>query len=297
MKNLLILAFSAIMLLSCNGSDGLYVYKNATSGVNIKGVGLKSDLPYYTIDGEKVKRNTFFYGEKIFINFNNFKGFKNENGLAKPGLFMAIVNEKSKDTILVSKDLLADIGNGTALKPLLLNANFTAAYPYLNDESYHIHILIWDKKGSGTFDFTMPFKIEANENLLIRSLDVNYKAIYLWDQEEKKAITNNKMKITDKLYIIYEGLNGFKVENDKVYPAYQIEMVDASGNVLLKNDNLLNEVTNSGMSITDFHSQIPIIISFQPGKIVNPVTLTTKLYDSKSNKHLQVNTQLQVYGN
>lgn len=270
------------------------VNKDLTTGAYSRGNGIGCDEVKIQVHGKFENRNKFIYGEKVNLFFNNVSGLIKKNGKVYPGLSLFIVNNK-KDTVMKHSDLFAEMKKGTGLSPLQLNAHFVSTLPCENNEKYKIFIKIWDKKGDGTFHYELPFSVEPNELLTIRSQNMDYSNIYLWDETEKLVVVNKKVSPENEFILIMDGLNGLEVIDNKVYPSFSIEIIDKKGNRILSNANILDKYKEDGLdSDTFINGQLPVIITFSPGQIYNPCKLKASLIDLNSDRRIEIEGELIV---
>jgi len=202
------------------------VNKDLITGLTTQGDGLSCDNVYLSDGEDKISRNSFIYGEKIYLNFENIEGFMKEEDFTFPGMQMFVV-KKSGDTVMQHNDLYADDAEGINFSPLVLNANLTIARPMVTNNNYTLYVTIWDKKGEGTFKAEMDFEVVSNDQIIIESNNVSYDNIYLFSAERKKAITDNKIKYNENVYMIFEGLSGFREEGGKVFPGLGMKATDS----------------------------------------------------------------------
>jgi hypothetical protein len=293
MKNLIPASTLAAFLLSaCQFNQS--VNKDLGTGAFSKGDGLGCDDISISINGKPDKRNTFVYGEKVLISFNDMTGFKTENSKVYPGLSLYVIKNE-KDTVQFYPNLLGDLKDGTTLSPLKLEASFVAAVSYKNREKYKVHIRIWDTKGTGSFTYELPFNVEENKFLKINSNGVSYSNIYLWDETNKKPVFDKKIKQDDEFILILEGLDGLEQKNGKVYPTLSIDIVDNKGSKIISNPNILAKYEEEGIDAESFtKDQLPVTITFTKGNIDNPCILKTILVDKNSAKKLEISTELEI---
>lgn len=279
-----------VLLSACEFNQS--VNKDLVTGAYSRGDGIGCDEVLIELNHQLENRNEFIYGEKVNFIFENVRGFSKEDGKVYPGLSMCIVKNE-KDTVLNNPDLFADMGEGTDLSPLQLQANFFSSLPYENDEAYKIFIQIWDKKGDGTFSYEMPFSIEENDLLTIDNSGLSYSEIYLWDETNKLVLVNENIQSKNELILLFEDVDGFEIVNDTIYPVLSVKLFDKEGTVVLENENILREYQETGVLYEDFKgSQIPVTMTFSPGNIINPYTLNANLTDAKSDRKIEVRTEL-----
>ena len=116
-----------LTMISCEFNKS--VNKDLITGLTTKGDGLSCDNVYLSDGKNKINRNSFIYGEKFYLNFDNIEGFKKEGINVFPGLKLLILGTEG-DTIMFNNDLYSNINNGVDISPLLLQANITVAKPY-----------------------------------------------------------------------------------------------------------------------------------------------------------------------
>ncbi|MDO6745556.1 hypothetical protein Q4553_13385 [Tenacibaculum soleae] len=294
MKKVKLISLISIITIFSSCDFNQSVNKDLTTGAYSRGNGIGCDDVKIQINGDVDNRNEFIYGEKVYFVFNDITGLKRENGNVFPGLSIDIVKNE-KDTVLQYKDLFDNLENGTDLSPLQLQANFTSALPNENNEKYKVFIKIWDKKGTGTFQYELPFSVKENELLNINSSNIDYSNIYLWDETKKSIVTKKEVNVESTLILILEGLEGLDVVENKVFPSFSIEITDNSGNQVLSSSNILEEYRESGIDYDAFkNGQLPVTITFSPGQINNPCKLRASLKDLNSEKNILITSELEI---
>lgn len=277
------------LLFACNQS----IKKDLTTGSFSQGKGIGCNDVKTEVNGKVTKRTEYVYGEKVNFIFNNVVGLKKINGKVFPGLSICILDSK-KDTIISNPEVL-NLPNGTNLSPLQLTAYFNAAMPAGTNEKYMVHIDIWDNKGTGTFHHEMPFTVKENNLLSINSQGVECKAIYLWDETEKLAVIEDKIDINNKFFLIFQDVLGLKEEDGIVHPAMSLNITDNQGNKIIENPNVLEKYTMDGVDPKVIKTgQIPVTITFTPGRINNPCKISAVLTDAKSDNKLEVEGELMI---
>jgi hypothetical protein len=291
MKNLLYLVFASILISACNFNHSESL--DSVTGMSTKGDGLSSDEPFIEIEGVTVNRNSFSYGEKVWIMFNNVQGLERNNDRAHVGLSIKITNTLTNKVEVEEDDLFADRADGFEETPLLVKANFLAAFPYKDNEKYKIDVRIWDKDGTGEFTMSMPFTIHESELINVKSKQIEYSSVYLWNETKQIALVDNKIDMSDKLLIIFDGLKGFSEEGGSVYPTVSLELIDDAGTVIISEDNLLSDVVQSGVGPEELAGQLPLSVAFGR-KIKSPAHLKVIIADQISNERLILVSDLEV---
>jgi hypothetical protein len=280
------------VLAACNFNQS--VNKDLTTDAYSRGNGIGCSSVDMQINGAKEKRNVFIYGEKVFFTFNDVTGLTKKGGKFFPGLSLVII-KNGKDTVVAHADLLAELKQGTDLQPLQLQANFLSNLPFENQEKYKVCLKIWDKKGKGTFTYEMPFTVQENKLLQIKSMGLDYKEIYLWNESLKQVVTDKNLNTKNAYILILQGLSGMNDADGNVYPVFSIELTDRKGNKILSNPNVLEQYATSGvLSESVANGQLATIITFTPGQINNPCILRASITDKKSNKRIDIRSEVSI---
>lgn len=294
MKNLFVALFVTIVLFGCEVNSNNDINKSVETEMKLDESGLVCDDIYLEIDGKKVDRTHFSYGEQVYFSFNDVEGFKRKNDKFYPGLAVEIINSKTGDIVLENEDLFLET-TGFSESVILLYSNVTVAFPHKNNETYKIEINIWDKKGDGKMNFEMPFTVNENEDFKVKTKDLTYDAMYFWNGTTDKFVANDKINEDHQLFLIFEGLKGFTAEDNLVYPSLSLQIVDNDGETIIDEANLFSEYTENGMKVEEFNEQVYIDVKFFDDKYANPLSFKTVLKDKKSGSKLQMETEIDVH--
>jgi hypothetical protein len=290
--NLLSLLLLTLVLGACQFNQS--VIKDLTSGAFTRGDGIGSHDVIIEINGEVENRTNFINGEKVRLVFNKITGLKRVKGNVFPGMSLIIL-KNNKDTMTYNEDLFADMVDGIDLETLQFYATFVATLPYKNHEKYKVFVKIWDKKGTGTFQYELPFTMAPNKFLKIKSKNITYTDIYLWNQSKKMVVVNEHVGINDTLILILEGLEGLESVNDKVYPALSIDITSKNGHKVLTSPNVFEQYRNDGVDrLAVKNEQLLVTITIAPGAFNNPNKFRAALTDLKSNKRIDISAELEI---
>ena len=286
--NLLISILALCALVSCDFRKS--VHKDLVTGMTTKGDGLSCDEVYLSVDDGKIQRSTFIYGEKVWLNFENIEGFTMEEDRAFPGIRLA-VTDQAGDTVFYNEDLYAEYQNGVTQTPLLLKAYLTVADPMHSKNKYTLTASVWDKKGKGTFEAKMDFEIIPNEVIVVEGQDITCKEIYLFSKERGLAITDNKVKFNENIYMIFEGLEGFTEEAGQSFIGLSMRITDAEGGLILNEEDLTGDAPAETEQLT---TQLAPNFIFTGSTVKNPVTCDVTVWDKKSGRRIRVTAKLIV---
>lgn len=291
MKTKLVLIILLINFAGCNFSKS--VKKDLISGLTTMGSKLECEEVYLTVNDQRTTRNSFIYGETFYLNFSDITGLTSEDGKVFPGMKM-IVLDKDGDTLMNTIDLIEKYSDGINYSPLLLSADLTVAAPIQSGAGYKMHVLIWDKKGDGKLNSEFDFNVKANELINVDASNVSYREAYIFSQGSDKVITDNKIKYNDNIYIIIEGIKGFKEENGMVFPGLSIVGTDSGGNIILSKDDLLAEYTESGIAASDLSERISANFRITGSDFNNPLHCDMKVWDKKGTAYIKTSMDFNI---
>jgi hypothetical protein len=291
MKTKISVILISVVLTGCQFSKS--VKKDLLSGLSSSGNVLSCSDAYISIGEERTVRNTFIFGETFYLNYNDIQGFTKENGNVFPGMELLVTGEEG-DTMLYSEDLYGSEVEGINFYPLRLISDITVATPMESGKEYFLHSRIWDKKGKGTYSSDFKFKIVPNEEVKVEASDVEYREAYIYSMGYEKVITDGKIKSSDNIYLIVEGLQGFKVENGLVYPGLRLVATDAKGEQVLDYPDFFSQYDQTGVSFMDFSSQVSSHFKITGDEFNSPLKFEMTIWDKKGKSKIIFNTELIV---
>ena len=290
MKYFLLLIFVALIA-SCNTSQSYY--KDLETGMEIRGDGLSYEQVEILVNDLPQKSTTFIFGEKVMIGFDVLEGLTRENDTTYPGVALCITTAQG-DTVSINQDIVSNDTSSFSHIPLKLFTHFTAAIATAQQKDFILYINIWDKKGTGTLHFTMPFSIIENPKLKIKTKDAGYEHIYLFDAQKECAISKQAVNKKDGVALVMDGLKGFAIENELSYPSMSLHLEDQRGNVLLHSTDVLGAFKETGINAKELNERLPIPITFGEGKVQNPIKLRALLFDLKSSAQISIETEFEI---
>jgi len=285
---IMLTVFLMFALFSCDSSKS--VSKDLITGLNTRGDGLSCEDVYLSDGEQEINRNTFTYGEIVYVNFENIEGFKKKDDKAFPGMKLYVVNQ-SGDTIMSYPDLYADYQEGINISPLLLQANLTVADPIHSDGEYTLYIYIWDKNGEGTFEATMDFDVNPDEKIKIENNNLTYNEVYLFGEEEKNVIIGNEANFNENIYLIFEGLEGFQEENGEIFIGLSLKVMDSAGEIIIDEEDLIGD---TGLQPSQVKEELAPNFIIRDVSTSTPVSCETFIWDKKSDRNIKASVKLNL---
>lgn len=278
----------ALITSSCDFSKS--VYKDLKTGMVTKGNGLSCDNVYLEVNDEKVSRNSYTYGERLFVIYENIEGFNRLEDLAFPGMQIT-VTDANGDTVLHSDDVYAHQTGGFDFKPLTLSSNVTLVDPIHSENEYTFHANIWDKKEpERTFSVRMDLSVVPDEKIEVESNQIGYDEVYLFSADRDLVLLDHMARTDENIYLNIEGLEGLTVENGSVQVGVSMIVKDANGEILINESDLTGD---SWIDHSDMSSRFApnFVIS---GEVSNPVSCEVILWDKQAEKSIRFLTLLRV---
>jgi hypothetical protein len=285
---LAVIALMMIILTSCDSSKS--VSTDLVTGLTTRGDGLSCENVYLSDGEQEINRNTFTYGEIVYVNFEDIEGFEKKDGNVFPGMHLYVVNQ-SLDTILTYPDLYTDYQDGINISPLFLQANLTVADPMHSGSEYTLNIHIWDKNGEGTFKATLDFDVVSDEQIEIGNNNLSYDEAYLFTEEGNNVIIGNEAHFNENIYLIFEGLEGFQEEDGKVFIGLNLKVRDSEGNIVLDEEDLIGD---SGLDPSQIKEQLAPNFIIRDTTISTPVSCEILVWDKKSDRNIKASVDLNL---
>ncbi|MGM0666212.1 MAG: hypothetical protein ACQETA_02730 [Bacteroidota bacterium] len=276
-----VIALFMITSVSCD--SGKSVSKDLVTGLTTRGDGLSCENIYLSDGEEKINRNTFTYGENVYVNFENIEGFNKENGNAFPGMRLSVIDQAG-DTVMIYPDLYADYQSGINISPLLLQANLTVADPIHTGQEYTLNIHIWDKRGESTFKAELDFEVNPDKQIKIENNNLSYDEVYLFAEKEKKVLIGNEAHFNENIYLIFEGLEGFKEEEGQIFIGLSLKVMDSEGEILIDEKDLIGD---SGLDPSQIKEQLTPNFIIRDTSINTPVSCEIVIWDKKSDNNIK----------
>lgn len=267
---------------SCNFNKSFK--KDLVSGAVYKADGLGSNDVEMEVNGKSTTNNSFTFGDKVEFIFNDITGLTKKKGKTFPGMSM-IVLKNGTDTLMNKNDMLSEQEDGTDLEPLYLKAYFIAPLPENESDKYMVIIKIRDEKGSGKIQYEMPFRVKNSSFLSIKSKEIEYSNIYLWNETQGRVVNDKTINQSDEYILIIEGLDGFDLIENNAFPATEIEIKDKKGEYILYVENVFESSSLLGVDHVGMkENQATVKITFTQGAINNPCHFKATIKDLKNPK-------------
>jgi len=291
MKNTFYVILFSIVIAGCHFSKS--VKKDFVSGLTSTGSGLTCEEVYLKVNDERTDRNSFIYGEIVNLVFEDVKGFKQENGKSFPKM-QIIVNSLSGDTVFFADNLYSEYTEGMNFSSLQLTGDLTVAAPIKTGGEYLLTVTIKDRKGAGIYLSKLKFSVKGNDKIKIEPLNVSYNEVYLYSQGKNKVINDGMISFDDNIYILAEGIKGFKEENGLVFPGISFRGSDASGKAIFNYEDMFSDYSTTGIAVSDFNTKISAHFKLTGSEFNNPLHAEIIIWDKKSSARLRISTDMTV---
>ena len=267
--------------------------KDFVSGLTSTGSGLTCEEVYLKVNDERTDRNSFIYGEVVNLVFEDVKGLKQENGKSFPKM-QIIVNSLRGDTVFFADNLYSEYTEGMNFSPLQLTGDLTVAAPIKTGGEYLLTVIITDRKGAGIYLSKLKFSVKGNDKIKIEPLNVSYNEVYLYSQGKNKVINDGMISFDDNIYILAEGIKGFKEENGLVFPGISFRGSDASGKAIFNYEDMFSDYSTTGIAVSDFNTKISAHFKLTGSEFNNPLHAVIIIWDKKSSARMKISTDMTV---
>jgi hypothetical protein len=291
MKNTFYVILFSIVIAGCHFSKS--VKKDFVSGLTSTGSGLTCEEVYLKVNDERTDRNSFIYGEVVNLVFEDVKGLKQENGKSFPKM-QIIVNSLSGDTVFFADNLYSEYTEGMNFSSLQLTGDLTVAAPIKTGGEYLLTVTIKDRKGAGIYLSKLKFSVKGNDKIKIEPLNVSYNEVYLYSQGKNKVINDGMISFDDNIYILAEGIKGFKEENGLVFPGISFRGSDASGKAIFNYEDMFSDYSTTGIAVSDFNTKISAHFKLTGSEFNNPLHAVIIIWDKKSSARMKISTDMTV---
>ncbi|RLD47803.1 MAG: hypothetical protein DRI94_13465 [Bacteroidetes bacterium] len=292
------IAFIGLLLTNCTSNTDVTqeewteVKKDTTeiqnkNKVNTENNILLCNIVYFTLnDGSTTNNTDFIYGERFQINFDNMSGFNRINGEIYPAMAIFVLNENN-DTIFKTDNLYKDSYKTVNVS---LNAYLKCADPMHSNSTYHAFINIWDRKGKGTLVSDFNFTIKPNDKISVKTNNLSYNEIYLKSKDSKEVIIDNNVNLYERVYIVFEGLKGFKVIDSLANMGMNIVVTDINGDTTYYNPDFFPEPVNAYA----LYQMSYIKLFFKDKNVKSPLQCKVLIWDKKSDADLTADFKLNL---
>jgi hypothetical protein len=281
-----------MMLQGCNFSKS--VNTDLLTGLTTVGNGLSCDDVYMSMTDGHIQKNTFIYGEEFDVNFSNIEGFTKVEGAVFPGLSL-VVTDEAGEIVMETDDLYAGYTEGMDFSPLLLAATLTVATPIQSNNNYLLSVKVWDKEGPGTFTAKLPFEVIVDDRISLEHNQTACTEVYLFSGNTGHVITSQEVAFDEDIYLIFEGLTGFKEDDGKIFVGMSLNATDNAGKILLALDDMFGSYGENDITANILKEQASANLVFTKGVITNPVYCEVVIYDKKGEARITAKTELSVH--
>ncbi len=229
--------------------------------------------------------NSFIYGQRIKVCFDNMKGFVPSNGKAYPSMFVTIKDLDGKEISRFEK-----IGESTCyyyndkdgIKDF--GAYFTIASPIFSGKTYVFSAEVTDTKTNGNESFLFEFAVLPNKYLSVESFGVSCTeaAICYYDSDKFFYLPYNKLDAYAKNYLIVYEPKGFS-ENKygDVDLSVRVDMVDPKTDAVVKNILTETNYVTSSDNLKDLRVKLDYLPIVNTHNAIGKVTWSDNLSEKK----------------
>jgi hypothetical protein len=235
----------------------------------------------------------------VYLFFDDLEGFEKSDELVFLEGSITILSVDG-DTVMHASSLSNNDGSGTDMSPLQTSAFFVANFPQHKAEKYIAHIMIWDEisRGNGFVKYEFPFSIVENPVVDIKSKGITYQSIFLISKANDLTLVKPEITAPDRLKIVFDHPDGLVVKDGVVFPAMSLLLTDAVGDTIFYQENTMEDNEQNGMNYS-YMSKNSLSVTLPidgVGALNNPCHLKVILSDLKSDKTVEIKSELTIHG-
>lgn len=294
MKKLLIsLSVIAVAFTACNFSKGIQT--NLTTGLTYSYNGFRIEkVEVFDNDMNPIKGKKHPEGTVLRIQLYNVEGYTIEDNTVFPVCSLKVTDREGKivmqrDNIFEGYDGDRSVENFKTPSVMIGLSN-----PIFAGNEYKIEVHYFDQKNpKNAIDIDLDVEVTPSEsNVKYTNNGLSASEIFLSGDKSTK-VPHNKFKMGSSAYIVFRGLEGFTVENGKVFPGCEVTLISKGGETALQEDDILQKYTDGVPA--EAASML-----FAGASLNNPVEKGTylmkvRIFDKKNaTKEIKTETEIEV---
>jgi hypothetical protein len=242
--------------------------------------------------------NRFVYGQSFRLAFRDVQGFVRQNESIFPGLKVEVLDSIGR-VVFSQKDIFEQNTNGFKVKTADLYAEIAAADPMHTGNRYTLRARLWDKKApvedSVGIEISTTFEIVPHPSIQVfKTKGLQYDEIYYFNEKTKQTIVSDTIPSPSKVYVIVEGLKGFKADDlGNANVGISLLVFDSLRYPLVRNPDIMT-IEGNEISLRDFEKRIfPNFALRAIGQADNPIYTNVQVW-SKHKKEGYVPDTLTI---
>lgn len=218
--------------------------------------GLTVEDAFITLNDERFEEDTLHYSATYYLNMSGLRGLSIKDDKVFVGCSMYI-EDKQGNQYLKQDDLFSSY-DATGIDVQLgryLNVSLLIGTPLEMGIDYTWKLVFWDKINQSSIEVEIPFhvgEIEAVEDEI--GIDVNnsgLKSQNVYLSKDGTVMKDNVVSYFETVYFNLTGVEGFTVQNGRVYPGAGMVLLDQSGNIMMEYSDLFQAYDTEGVSPED----------------------------------------------
>jgi len=288
MKNLILIALT-IFSVSCIPIGDSKEKKEATKEEKVGKLSLtKAEAKSYsfTVNGKKLEEAKIPYGCKVALTLNGATGFKEEKGKYECNAGVTIYNSKNEEIVKLDNLYKEEFPNGVPVERFNneLFLSLRCQTPLKINETYKFVFRIKDLRSESNIEIVENFTMMPTIGLVYEEKGLISDGAFLYNSNDADmALSENKLKSTDTLYVYFTGVNGLTETDGMVWPDASMQLLNEFGDVLAEFDDLYKEYSKTGVSAADTKELIALHLML-PGDLKSgkKYSATYKVGDKKA---------------
>lgn len=280
MKKKGLLLISIIILSGCHFSQGMYNDIKTGLFYSYSGFSVKEIL---LLNGynEVLASNQIPEGSILILYLKDIKHYTVEDDKVYLGCRIEITNPDGEEILLVED--VYENNDGIPVNKMKNQAfQVRMSEPVMAGETYSINYFITDKKNKdNTINASVTVDIIPNEAIIhCESNELSVDNIFF--AEKKGQLPQPKVKENTSAAFVFKDLDGFTLENGKVFPGCKVTIFDKNDKVLFLEEDLFKEMPQDGLNPQDVQTITAAVKYNKPLTAGNMYHVRTFIFDKKN---------------
>lgn len=306
MNNSFFVVFAFFFLMSCQGNQEEYdweddyydefdeeVENSSKFELKFKDKGLSCDDYYTTLAGYNIK-NRITYGERLYFNFNDIRGFELKDGdLTAEMMFLFL--SLDGDTLDYSEygkiDPLAFYYAEDESIDLNLNSNMID--PFFSGKSYLYKAGFRDPNSGNSLEIETEVKIVRNTHIYSDKKGLKCGDPYVYNEAENEFVTDNNISRNVDYYFGFHGLRGFQEIDGEVELGLSVVIYDEYDNETSNSGDLYAD--DGWMNSAEVFDELSASFTVYEHYDDEIVSVYVKVWDKNSERSLTIHSDFWLY--
>ncbi|MEO9532516.1 MAG: hypothetical protein ABJG68_07705 [Crocinitomicaceae bacterium] len=294
-----------LLMASCQGNQDTYDWEEdyyeeedyvetaSEFEVEYTDLGLSCDDYYVTLDGYNIK-NRVTYGDRVYFNFNDIKGFELEDGeLTADMMFLFLSLDGDTLEFTDYGDIAPLELYYTEDEAINLNLNSNMIDPFFSGKSYIYKAGFKDRNSGNALEVQTTVKMVRNSYITSDKNGIKCGDPFIYEEQENAFVTDNYIYKETDYYYGFHGLRGLKEIDGKVELGLSVIIYDEYENESSNSGDIYEE--DGWLDAADVLDELSVSFIIYDSYDDELVSVYVKVWDKNSDRSLTVYSDFWIY--